>query len=234
MAKTTNVPRIIRGVTKIEVPHEQEKIVFIHPPQGPHDYQTVGKGILARNLKIPSAEYTALLIHPAYCNKEFKDEPEFKEIRDVMRNRWFWVFNRNLWTPEGVYVVQDSEAIGISQPLNQKDLEKKLSSKAAESYVFYSSDGTIRFAPKESYKLGEHTAKSLARDSFIIASFGKEGAEKLAEVSSKFNYAPKIWGVKVSKGQEPIQRVSALGDCDGGLDVYGYFHGDWGGCAFGI
>ncbi len=207
-------PRVKRGRIELIVDHEGKELVFVHPSEGPDNYQNVGKKLLKRGLNIPTGDQTASLLYGAYNSQE----PEFKEIQEIIKEKWLWVINRNLWTPEGVYVVHDPEARGISQPLSQRDLEEKLNKDYKKSPIFYSSDGSIRFAPKGSYQLGEHTKDSLASDGFIIASFGEEGAEKLAEVSTKFKQNPYIWGVNVKEGQDPVQRVSALGS-DWGLDI---------------
>ena len=153
-----------------------------------------------------------------------------------MKRNWLCIFNRNLWTSEGVYVVQDLGAIGKSQLLDEKDLEKRLSNSPAGSPVCYSSDIRIRFAPKGSYKLGEHTPESLAKDSFMIASYGFEGAEKLGEIYSKFRYKPEIGGIDVQKGDNPKLTVSVLYDyVNSGLVIDGYYWGDYNkGNAFGV
>ena len=172
-------------------------------------------------------------MHAAFCSKDVTDEPEFKDVRETMRNRWFWVFNRNLWTGKGVYVSQDLEAIGRSQTLNTADLEKSLNGGKEINGIRFSKDKLVRFAPKESYKFGEHTPKSFAKDGFIIASCGVEGAEKLGEASTKFKFKkPYILGVE-TQAQE--QRVSAFCEDDDGLDFGGgsFDYGD-GGRAFGV
>ncbi len=233
-AKTYEVRR---GRTEIEVPGRDGNIIFVHPSQGPHNYPTVGKGILARGLTLPIAEQTAYLLHAAYCGPEdFKEREEITKIRDlIMKNRWLWSFDQNLWTSKGVYVVSDPEAIGVSQPLDQEDLERKLSESPAGSPILYSSDGTIRFAPKGSYSIGEHTKESLAKDGFVVASFGQEGAERLAEVSEEFKDPPKTWGLDIQEGKSPVQRVTALDGYYGGLCVGGDCRvDDWGGHAFGV
>lgn len=231
-----NSPRIERGMTKIVVPYEGKEVAFAYPSIGPNTYANVGKEILRQGMEVPKGDYTASLIHSAYCDDSVANEPEFQNIREIMKNRWLWVFNRNLWTKDGVYVLPDWEAIGRSQPLNQKDLEKMLKgSKELPNGVKFSKDGKVRFVPKESYKLETHTSESLAKDGFVIASYGKEGAEKLGEVSSKFKVKPYVFGVQTDT---PEQRLSALfagslddrlvvgGDC---FDVVG-----WDSHAFGV
>ncbi|PIN89633.1 hypothetical protein COU57_05820 [Candidatus Pacearchaeota archaeon CG10_big_fil_rev_8_21_14_0_10_32_14] len=44
-----------------------------------------------------------------------------------------------------------------------------------------SQDRRLRYAPKESYPLGDHTIKSLEKDGYVIGSYGESGAEKLAD-----------------------------------------------------
>lgn len=241
--KTNQIPRIEKITkiwspdSKLWIPHNDGEIAFASPSFGSDNYTNIGKEILNHNLKIATGEHTASLLHAVYCGpEEFKDSLEAQTIRKIMKDKWPWVFNRNLWTSEGVYVIQDSEAKGIEK-LNQKDLEEKLSNSSAGSPILYNSDKTIRFAPKGSYQLGEHTSESLAKDGFIIASYGTEGAEKLAEISTKFKESPYVYGVEVEKGKDPIQRVASLSSdwYDDRLVVYGNNHvlNDYG-CAFGV
>ena len=225
-------PRVVRGRVELIVDHEGKELPFIHPSQGPHNYQTVGRSILSRNLKIPTGDQTASLIYAAYNS----EEPEFKEVRGIMHDNWVWVYNRNLWTPDGVYVVQDPNAVGTSEELTQKELESRLEGGESVGNVRFSKDRTVRFALKGNYRLGEHTPESLAEDGFMIASYSVDGARKLSEISTKpdfKNKSPYIWGVDNPK--EPVQRVSALDSSVGdGLYVDGNDHGDTGGYAFGV
>ena len=205
-------PRIVRGRTELIVPHKEGELAFVHPPEGPDNYQAVGKALLARSLSIPTGEQTTSLLHGAYDSQE----PEFVEVQKIMRDSWLWVFNRNLWTPKGVYVAHDDQAAGLSQELAQNDLEEVLRNGTESNGIRFSQDGNVRFAPRESYKLGEHTPESLARDGFIIASYGIEGAEKLAEIAGKFRLKPKLFGYEST--DKPLTRISAL-------NSYGYLGG---------
>jgi len=228
-------PRVLRGRTELWVPHDDREIAFAHPSVGPNNYRDVGAQILQAGQQVPTGDYTASLIHAAYCSKA-KDEPEFKNARDIMRGRWLWVFNRNGWTSKGVYVVQDREAIGRSQPLDIKDLERKLKGGKEIQGVRFSKDGRIRFAPKESYVLGERTPEQLAKDGFMIASYNVEGAEKCAEASATKRYKPRTYGVNVSDEEDIEQRVSAVIVSDDRLrfDGDGWLDGYDNGSAFGV
>jgi len=221
---TENKPRVIRGRTELIVPHGDGEIAFVHPPQGPDTYQNVGREVLARNLTVPTGYQIASLVYGAYNSQE----PEFQKVQEIMKNNWLWVFNRNLWTPEGVYVAHDQKAIGNSQALSRDYLEQRLQNGKEADGIRFSDDMKFSFAPKETYKIGEHTSESLTRDGFMVASFGEEGAKKLAEISREFEYNPRTWGLDIKEGEET--RVSAL-DSSGGLDydrlgIGGDSHGD--------
>jgi len=236
MAKSqSNAPRIERATTKLWVPYENKSIAFAHSSFGPGTYQQVGKAILGAGLTLPTGDYTASLVHPAYCSK-LKGEPEFNDIREKMESNWLWVFNTPLWTDKGVYVVQDEKAQGISRKLSVNQLERMLRHGKEVHGLRFSEDGRVRFAPKESYKLGEHTPESLAKDGFVIVSYDFEGAEKLGEVSEKLPNKPMTWGVEVNEGEKPELRVSALvANYYGRLHVYGLYHVDSCYChAFGV
>jgi len=229
-----NAPRIERGMTRLVVPHQGKEIAFAYPSVGPNTYTQVGAEILKQGMNVPTGDYTASLLHTAYCDDSVAKEPEYQNVRELMKNRWLWVFNRNLWTKDGVYVLPDLEAIGRNQPLNQKDLEKMLKGSKEFNGVRFSEDKKVRFAPKETYQLETNTPESLAKDGFVIASYGIEGAEKLGEVSSKFKVKPYVHGIKTDTQE---QRVSGLGTngLDGRLSVDGgNFGGSTGGHAFGV
>jgi hypothetical protein len=232
------LPRI-KIIRKIIVPHEKREIAFdVLSQQGSNDYPTIGKRFLDRNLKVPIGDYTAPLLHAAYCIPEVENKPEFKEIRDIMRGKHhLWVFNRNLWTSDGVYVVLDLNAIGTSYPLNQDELEKMLKGGKELNWggVRFSEDGRVRFAPKGSYELGRHTSESLAKDGFVVASYNVIGAKNLGKVSTKFDYGSRVLGVDIQEGQNPEQRVSALCGFWNNLDVFGNYHNNTGdGYALGV
>lgn len=217
--------------TRMTVPYQDSTISFAHPFSGPNTYREVGKNILeAKNvrLSIPTGGQTAHLLHATYCGpEEFKEQPEAVESRKIMKGNYFWVFNRNLWTSEGVYVVTDPEAVGLSQALNQGELENSLEgAETLNNGVRFNEDRTLAFAPKESYKLGGHTPESFAQDGFVIANFGEAGAEKLGEVSKKFRYNPRTWGLDIEEGRESIERISAVDDFNGRFDLRGDFLGD--------
>ena len=72
-------PRIVRGMVELWVPHEGGEIAFAHPKQGPGNYQNVGAEILGKGQLVPIGNYTASLLHVAYCNSDTENEPEFRD-----------------------------------------------------------------------------------------------------------------------------------------------------------
>ena len=233
--ETKNQPRIERGMIKLVVPHENKELTFVYPSFGPNHYRTVGKEILEKKYRIPTGDETASLLHSVYCIPEVNDEPEFQDIRNIMRNRWLWIFNRNLWTSRGVYVVQDTEAKGRSETFEENQLEEILKGWEEIKGVRFSKDKKARFAPKETYVLRQQTSKRLSENGFVIASYGIEGAEKLEEVSDKFRVNPYLYGLDLKEDNKSELRVSALGGYGGGLLVCGGFFGGCGGSrAFGV
>ena len=53
---------------KLYVPHQGKEKAFAAPAFGADIYQEVGKEILSHNLRVPTGDYTASLLHPVYCN----------------------------------------------------------------------------------------------------------------------------------------------------------------------
>src|SRR3989338_103050 len=219
--------------TKLYIPHGDEEIVFAYP-SFLGSYQRVGKQILEHGLIIPTAEETVSLLHIAYCSR-LKAKSEFENIRDIMRDYWVAVFNRKLWMENGVYTIFDPEVKGKGEQLTIDDLEKRLKNgkeiKGIEIRI--SEDGIVRFAPKGSYKLGDHTSDSLSKDGNVISEYGREVAEKLGEITTQLGRNPTVWGLNIKKEEYPELRFSALGVCESRLDIRGSFTGG-GGHLFGI
>lgn len=180
-------------------------------------YCKSGQGVLRRGLTIASAEQMADLLHAVYFGPQnFREDPRVSRINGFILNQGtLFIYNRNLWTPEGVYVVPDPDVIGFSERLNQNELEKRLSQEGGillSKDVRSTQDGSVRFAPKGSYRLGEHTPTSWAKDGFVIATFGERGAEKTAEVARKlYDPSPFLCGEQIiDNPSKPRQKVSGV------------------------
>ena len=225
MQNKQETPRIERDTCLI-VPHKDSELRFEFPPQGPSNYQTAGSAVLQRGLYLPTGSETASLLHEVYCtnDKEFKESLESDFIRkNVIKNGWLWVFNRNTWTPKnvknaGVYVQHDAQAKGISTPASISDLEDALSGGTAEHGVRFSKDRKTAFASYNTVSSGNHNKGTLAKNGFIIASYDIDGAEKIDNVAKKFTFKPYVWTVD-NTGNDNTVSLSAL--------VRGWFDGYW-------
>lgn len=244
MTQTEQREGIERGQTYSRIPFNDKLLRFAQPMiQG--TYVNVGKAILSSQspkLRLPTGEERAFELDRVYNSEdaEFRESPEADAVRDNMKNNHVWVFNRNIWTSEsarnpGLYVVFDSQAQGISAPFDLTELEDKLSGGTTERGVRFSKDGTIRFAPRNTFYLGTQKG-ALADSGFVIANYGIEGAKKLDKVAPKVGMGkPYIYGV--SGNSEPIQKVAALGHdwgLDGGLGLGGGWDDDYLGFASGV
>ena len=228
------ITRGTRGRTEIDFPAKGR--TFIHPAAGPGKYRDVGRTILENNLSVPSGDDTAILVYPAYCVPEVKDEPEFTNVREIMEDQHLWIFNRNGWAKKGVYVLKDPQALRTCEPLDQETLDNMLEGGTELiSGVFLSKDRNLAFAEKRTYTLGEHTPKSLAKDGFVIATnFGLEGAEQMAEVASQFRNLPYTFGIESDKLVQTVSALVSSYSGGGRLHLGGRGGGDWDGHAFGV
>jgi len=219
--QTTQNYEVKTGRSEISVPYKDGKLVFIHPSFGLESYWGVARAVVKAGLKLPTSEHSASLVHAAYCGpKEFTETPQVTNIGDIMKRGGLWIANRNLWTPTqgknpGVYVVLDEKGVGTMSELRVNDLEKELEDCEEVNGIRFSKNEKVRFAPRDTYKDGEQTPDELAKNGFVIASYGVKGAEQLAEVSRKFSYLPVTWILEPK--HEAELRVSAL---DANYDAY--------------
>mgnify|MGYP001581106510 CR=1 FL=1 len=232
-----NSPRIVRGSagTELYIPSKAGELMYSLDGLRQETYQRVGRSILSQGLAVPTGDLTAPLVHAAYCSA-LKDELGLRNVRQILQDEWLWVFNMNLWTDKGLFVSQDNEVIGrswpidvgYSQPLDVSTLERKLQGGKEFEGIRFSEDGSVRFAPNGSYSLGGMSAEKLAKNGFMIAQYGVEGAKLMAEASATFREQPEIFGFDIQEGEESNLRVSALSWLDSRLRFTGYdfFYGD--------
>ena len=219
-------PYVVRGRVELRVPTTNGEHTYIYPTVGSNTYQEVGKQIRSQGLAVPHGDYTASLIHAAYCSA-IKDEPEFSNVRNIARiarNNWLWVFVQDYWTDKGLYGVQDEKALGRSKPLTIGELEEMLKFGKELSWggIRFSADNKVRFAPKGSYTFGEYAPESLTKDGAMIVQYGVRGAELCGKVSATLPNKPKTCGLDIAEDRAPEIRVSTLDENDCGL----HFGGD--------
>ncbi len=166
----------------------------------------------------------ASLIYSAW---QAPKEKYSKEVIDTLKNKLLWSYNGILYVPkEGAYIKARPEVKNDKVVMNKSDLVKKLEE----------NDSSVNFVPF-GFKIGELTARKLAKNKFIQCLAGEEGAEKLAEVSA--NYKNKPYLFSFNKVDEEIIKVASLDSGRGmgsnKLYVGGYYWDDYrGGYAFGV
>ena len=140
--------------TTLKVYPGDRELTYVFPAFGPDNYRTVGKQILNEGLQVPTGDEIAPFMRELYLGAN-KDKEVIKNARDFFKNRWFfWVFNRDLWTPEGFYSVPDRNAKGLSERLRVEDLKKRLVGGSKYRDIEFSSNRRVRFAPIGSYTFG--------------------------------------------------------------------------------
>ena len=211
-----------------KIPHEGREISFQHPSfRG--TYGDVAEQIDKENLKRPTSSETASLVYDAFQNPDGKYE---SEIIQILKSRWFWEFTGNLYIPKsneeinnGVIIVSNPEISEGKLNLDKSNLVKRLQE----------GDASLKFVPFR-FKIGEQTTSDLEKNPYIIARYGKEGAQKIAKVASRYKKNSYLWSF--NSVEEEKTRMSALDSIwglGGGLSVNG---NDWddgiGGRAFGV
>ena len=221
--------KIREGKIELIAEHAGKEIIFVYPASGPGTYADVRSKISEGKLKMPTMSETASLVYSAWQNSE---EKYSKEIINLLKSKWLWANNGILWAKKGVYVQDNPPVKDGNIIMDEKRLEKKLSN--CQYGIMKSCDESIRFT-EYGFDLESQNAYNLAKNRFVIALAGTEGAEKLAKTAEKYPSKPYVFGF--NRPDENKIRVAALGSYwgDGRLFVFGVFHDyGWLGFASGV
>ena len=217
----------IIGKSYLTVPHEGGKLTFQYSPfRG--TYGNVANEIDKAELKRPNSAETASLVYDAWKNPEERDS---SEIIKILRNRWFWEFTGNLYLPKsneeinnGIILENNPKIVNGKLVMDKNSLIKRLKE----------NDSSVKFVPF-GYKIGGQTWKELANNKYIKERYGKEGAEKIAEIASKYKNNPYVNIFNSVNKEETIMSV-LYDDWDFNLRlvVLGDWDGKFDGLAFGV
>ena len=178
-------------------------------------YSSVGRQIDLGGLIKPTMAETASLI-----------DDQFLILNNLIREVGLLVFTETLYVSNGVYIQDRPDFLRF---MDESDLIKRLER----------NDSSVRFVPF-GFKIGEMTCSELAKNPFVIGLSGEEGAQKLAEVSGKYeDGGPYL--KSYNSVTDKIRKVSLINYCydpykhDLGsrFNIDGSNHGFWG-CVFGI
>lgn len=209
-----------------KIPHEGKELTFEYPAYRGY-YGEVAEAIDRAGLKRPSSAETASLIYDVWKNSKGEYE---SQILDILRNNWLWEFTGNLYIPKsneevnnGVIIEYNPKIVSGKLVMDKSSLIKKLQE----------NDSLVKFVPF-GFETGSQSPKELGKNQYILARYGKEGAEKIAQIASKYNNNPYVYSF--DSVNEEKARMSAL--CDGrgvggGLCVDGYWDDGSDGHAFG-
>ena len=215
--------------------HNGKEGRFAFPPvQGTH--RACYQAIKADSEIVPAEGLDlALLTQGAYT----QNTPKWQEVKaDCFVSAYTRAPVRALWIPHGndlagVLLERDLEGKGCS---TRMQLPENISCwKKGENGIYQSPDNNLIFVPEGSYKIGEHTKDSFAKDGFATGVLTAEGAEIFARTAVDAKKTPRTWGCKINEISAPEQTIVDLYEVDGRLYLYG---GLWfdvsSGYAFGV
>ena len=217
------------GKTYLTVPHEGGRLTFQHPPFA-GTYGIVAEQIDSQELGRPTSSQISSLVQDTFQNPNGNYE---SQIIDILREHGLWEFTGNLYLPKGKGDFQNGVILEDNPQVRDRKLVMDTSKLIGK---LEANDSSVRFVPF-GYKTGEQTPKELGENPYIIARYGEEGAQKIAEVvASKFRFNPVLWAL-ASVNQETAS-MSAL-DRDWGFGCGLIVGGDgWvgvgGGRSFGV
>jgi len=186
--------------TYLTVPHGKGNIAFQDSSfNGTHG--NVAEQIDKAELKRPTSPETASLIYDFFQNKEGKYGLEMIKI---IKDGWILEFTGNLNLPKsneeinnGVIIEYNPKITNRKLVMNKNSLIKRLQE----------NDPLVKFVPF-GYKINEQTQKEFGKNPYIREMYGKEGAEKITEVASKYKNKPYIYSF--DSVDEEKTRMSAL------------------------
>jgi hypothetical protein len=218
----------IRKSYLTEIPHEGGKLTFQYPAFRGY-YGDVAEQIDKDGLKRPNSPETASLVCDAFQNTKGEYE---SEIIKILNGAWLLEFTGNFYLPKsnkeinnGVILEYNPKITNGKLDMNKNDLIKRLQK----------NDSSVKFVPF-GYRTGEQNLIELQKNPYIVARYGGEGAQKIAEIASKYKSNPKLWSFD-SVDEEKV-KMSALirsWDFSDRLVVIGDYWVDYGvGHAFGV
>jgi hypothetical protein len=186
--------KIKEGKTELTVQHNGKDLTFQYPNFN-GDYFQLQEQIEKANLKCPNFGQTTSLVHNAFNSNDKYSE----EIKQIMKDAWFYAFTGNLYIPnKGVYIQDNPKIKEGNIFMEESELVKKLEK----------NDSSVRFVPF-GFKTKTMSALELAKNPYVIGLTGsEENADKLAQIADKHKIIPHLWSFK--KVDEKLARVSKL------------------------
>lgn len=226
--------------TYLEVPHEGGKITFQYPAFKGYFGDNAHK-IDSFGLRRPNSAEIASLVHYLFKDKKrgevfFPGWEKISDLEDMNIGEYtgnFFLPKSNEEVNNGILLDLDSGKLsfeGRSLVMNKEGLLRRLKE----------GDSSVKFVPfsKKIYDLNRTLNSSqLKKHPYIVARYGEEGADKLAEVAWKNkNYNPRVSGFNWNPGEhEPIlSNLNIKTSSRGNLGIILSWDNDGLGHSFGI
>ena len=167
-----------------KIPHEGKEISFVYPAYT-GTYGQVVEAIDKAGLKRPSSGELVSLIDEVWKNSRGEYE---SRILDNFTRWWLWEDTGELYLPKSNEEIND----GVIFEYNPKIIGKLLSmDKNSLVQRLKENDPLVKFVPF-GYKIGIMNFRELLCNSYILARYGNEGAEKIIRIASKYKYNPEL------------------------------------------
>ncbi|MEK6844694.1 MAG: hypothetical protein AABX44_00385 [Nanoarchaeota archaeon] len=205
-------------LTKIS--HEGRELTFQYPAfKG--TYANVAEQIDKAKLKRPNSSETASLVYDAW---KTPNEKYSQEIIKILRDNWFWEYTGNLYLPKSNEEINNGVILDLDSQNLKFENGKLIMDKPSLIERLKNNDSLVKFVPF-GYKIEFQNLFEFQKNLYIVERYGKEGAEKIAEIASKYKCNPCLWSFNSVNREEA--RMSALDDYwlfGDGLNVNG---GSW-------
>ena len=192
----------------IKIPHEGGKLIFKYPGFMKNSCNLAEK-IDKEGLKRPNSSETASLVHNSWKNPKEKYSSEiinlltYSAVLEFTGNLYLKKSKLNKEINNGVILDLNSQALKFDEDrkliMDKNSLIKRLEL----------NDPLVKFVPFGTYKIGEQTIKELEKNKYVVARYGEEGAEKIAEIASNYKEKFFVDNFIFRKGEE-IARMSCL------------------------
>jgi hypothetical protein len=195
--------KVKRNVVELIVPYEGKELTFEYPPlKG--SYAVIADQFDDRSLRKSSSSEIASLVYDAFENSKWQFE---SEIIKILNNDFLFEFAGNLYLPKSKEEINNGVLLETDPFISNGRI---VMDKASLVKRLYENDPLVKFIPF-GYKIGEQTWQELETNPYMAGRYGLEGAEKMAEIASKYDSNPEIYGY--NDVEKEIINLSALGTC---------------------
>jgi hypothetical protein len=196
------------------IPHKGKHISFEYPAYR-GNYGDIAEKIDGAGLRRPSSSEIASLLRDAWRNRRGEYE---SKILNISVNDWLLEFSGNLYIPKSREEISDCVLIEYNPFIMGNKL---IMDKDSLVRRLQKNDPLVKFVPL-GFKTGEQSSRELAKNPYIIARYGEEGARKIARTSVEYMLNPELNLMSIftgSRGGKP--EMSVLHDNFGkGLHIF--------------